>query len=322
VSCEPEISVLLPVRDAGRHLRGAVFDVLAQRGVTLELIAVDDGSSDGSRRRLEEWAREDRRLRMIATSGVGAARALELARDAASAALVGQMEADDRCPPDRFARLRDALLARPDWHGIVSRASVFGFESPGMRRYVEWQNALLDPVAMERARFIEIPALHQTGLYRNEALQRAGGFVGASESGGWPLDIDFWMRWFERGLIAGKLARVLYRWRQHAAQSTRTSPRHRPAALRRCKAAYFARGPGRDRPVDLLSTGATLEGWRAALRDAGLHDVRALGWKPGTPLPPTRSEALRLFAYGTEPARARVRRQVADFDAARDWFAG
>jgi glycosyltransferase involved in cell wall biosynthesis len=312
------VSVLLPVRDAGRWLAASVGDVLAQQGVAVELIAVDDGSRDGSAVRLAALAARDPRLRVIATTGVGPARALELALAAAKSDLVGQMEADDRCPPDRFARLAAALAAHPDWDGVVSRAGLLGFRSDGMRRYLAWQNGLATPEAMAAARFVEIPALHQTGLYRRAALEAAGRFVGDPR---WPLDIDFWMRWHQRGLRVGRVARVLYRWRQHAAQSTRTSPLHRLEALRRCKAHWFARGPGAGRAVELLSVGRTLAGWREALREEGQRDVIAHEWRPGAPLPARRASALRLFVFGTAAARARVAAQRDAFDPARDWFA-
>jgi len=321
VSEEPEISVLLPVRDGGRFLAPAVGDLLRQRGVRIEVVAVDDGSTDGSGDRLETLARRDRRLRVIRTGGEGAARALDRALAAANAPWIGQMEADDRCAPDRFERLLAALRARPGWQGVTSRAAAFGAGGEGMRRYVAWQNSLLEPDEMARARFIEIPALHQTGIYRRTALQAIGGFAGRSAEGGWPPDIDFWMRWFERGLAAGKVARVLYRWRQHARQATRTSPLHRLEALRRCKAHYFARGPGRGRAIDLFSVGATLKGWAAALEAAGSREVRPVPWRPSAPLPPTRAHALRLFVFGTAPARASVGRRLGALDPRRDWFA-
>lgn len=313
--------MLLPVRDAGRYLDAAVRDVLAQRDVELELVAVDDGSQDGSGERLEAFARSDARVRVIRTEGEGAAPALDRALAASRAPLVAQMEADDRCPPDRLARLVAALRAHPEWQGVTSRAATFGFASEGMRRYVAWQNALATPDAMARARFVEIPALHQTGLYERASLEALGGFAGATKGGGWPLDIDFWMRWTERGFVAGKVPRVLYRWRQHARQSTRTRPSHALDALRRCKAHYFARGPGRDRAIDLLSVGATLEGWCASLRAAGCDDVRAIEWRPSTVLPATRAAAIRLFAYGTQPARERVVARLGHLDPDRDWFA-
>ena len=321
MSAGPAISVLLPVRDNGRHLDAAVRDVLAQRDADFEVVAVDDGSRDGSGERLEAFGSRDARVRVIHTAGVGQARALDLALAAARAPLVAQMEADDRCPPDRLARLAAALRARPAWQGVTSRASTFGVASAGMRRYVAWQNGLVTPDAMARARFVEIPALHQTGLYLRAALDAVGGFVGAIESGGWPLDIDFWMRWYARGFVAGKVPRVLYRWRQHGRQTTRTNPSHALASLRRCKAHYFARGPGRGRAVDVLSVGATLAGWCEALRAAGCDDVEPIAWRPAAPLPATRSGAIRLFVYGTAPARTRVVARLGELDADRDWFA-
>ncbi len=313
----PAISVLLPVRDAGRYLRHAVADVLAQRQVEVELIAVDDGSSDGSAERLEAWARRDPRLRVVVTAGVGPGRALDLALAAARHELVAQMEADDRCPADRLERLHAALLAHPEWHGVTSRAGLIGFRSAGMRRYVDWQNRLLAPEAQAAARFIEIPALHQTGLYRRSCLQAVGGFAGDPR---WPLDIDFWMRWHRDGWRVGKVARVLYRWRQHPRQSTRTSPLHGLDALRRCKAHYFVAGPGAVAPLELLSVGATLAGWSAALQAAGREDHRAIDWRPSTPPPARLPAAVRLFAFGTEAARAQILRHAGAFDPARDWF--
>ncbi|MBL8841865.1 MAG: glycosyltransferase [Planctomycetes bacterium] len=314
----PAISVLLPVRDGGPYLAPAVADLLAQRDVDLEVVAVDDGSRDGSGEWLEARARDEARLCVVRTAGGGAAAALDRALARARHPLVAQMEADDRCPPQRLARLAEALLAEPSWSGVVSDAAVFGFESAGMRRYVKWQNGLVTPQAMAAARFLEIPALHQSGLYHAAVLRELGGYAGDPR---WPLDIDFWMRWHARGLRAGRLPERLYCWRQHARQSTRTSPLHRPDALRRCKAHYFARGPGAGGAVDLLGVGATLAAWQASLAEAGQRDLAAHEWRPGAPLPPRRAGALRLFLFGTAPARARVGAQRDALDPARDWFA-
>jgi len=204
------MSVLLPVRDAGRFLRRALDDVLAQRGVRLEVVAVDDGSTDASGAHLRRRAAQDARLRVLQGDGRGPAAALERALAEARAPLVTHMEADDRCPPDRLWRLREALARHPEWDGVVSRVGLIGARSPGMRRYVAWQNALRAPETMARARFVEIPALHQAGLYQRARLEAVGGYRSDPR---WPVDIDFWMRWFADGARVGKLDRVLYRWR-------------------------------------------------------------------------------------------------------------
>ncbi len=296
------------MRCARRTLPWALRDVLVQRGVDVRVLAVvdvlADGTDDGSRAWLEEAARDEPRLRVLRGAGAGAAAALQQALDACEAPLVSHMEADDRCPPDRLARLHASLT--DDLDAVTSRAAQFGARTPGMRRYLDWQNALLTHEDMERERFVEIPALHQTGLYRRAALEDVGGY---RTLGPWPVDIDVWLRWFERGRRVAKVPRVLYRWRQHPRQSTRGGGQHDLSSLRAAKVAALARMLGRagdePTPVHLVSTGRTLEDWAAALGAAGVEVAARDAWKPGG-RPPKRAPGARFLAvYGTPSVRAR-----------------
>ena len=93
---------------------------------------------------------------------------------------------------------------------MISRWEIARRDSPTRRRYVEWQNGLLTPAAMASARFVELPALRQTGLYRRAALDALRCPVGGGDAETyhdlveWPIDSDFWYRWFEAGFVAGK----------------------------------------------------------------------------------------------------------------------
>jgi len=263
---------------------------------------------------------------VIGTQTLGAALDVGLsAAAAAGAPLLAHMEADDRCLQDRLARLAAALKRDPFLCAVTSRAGQFGAVTPGMRRYLAWQNSLLSHAELARERFVEIPALHQTGLYRVEAVQAIGGYA---PRGPWPVDIDFWLRWFEHDALVAplkvaKLPRVFYRWRQHVRQATRSHGGNAAAgphgldALRAAKAHYLARwlrgsAAVSSRPVVLLSTGRTLHAWGAALRAEGAAVRAALEWKPGRP-PPAEVEraredgALVVAAFGTAAVRARLR---------------
>ncbi len=70
------MSVLLPVRDAGSALSACLDSLAAQSLADHELIAVDDGSCDGSGERLAERAALDPRLRLLRTPPRGIAAAL------------------------------------------------------------------------------------------------------------------------------------------------------------------------------------------------------------------------------------------------------
>ena len=79
------------------------------------------------------------------------------------------MEADDRRPnPRAFALMVDAPRAN-GWDGCCSDARPFG-ATGRMRAYCDWQNSLTRPAELASNRFVEIPALHQTGLFTREAV--------------------------------------------------------------------------------------------------------------------------------------------------------
>jgi glycosyltransferase involved in cell wall biosynthesis len=99
----PEVSVLLPVRDAGRELAGCLDSLAAQTLAAHEVVAVDDGSQDGSGERLIARAARDPRLRVIRTPARGIVAALNLALAEARAPIVARMDADDWSHPRRLA---------------------------------------------------------------------------------------------------------------------------------------------------------------------------------------------------------------------------
>ncbi|MHC5209419.1 MAG: glycosyltransferase family 2 protein [Planctomycetota bacterium] len=319
----PRVDVLLPVYCARDTLPDAVDDALGQIGVEVRLITVVDVPStgdDGSAAWLAERARRDDRLVVLEGPGRGVGAALDVGLAAVTTPWFAHMEADDRCQPDRLSR---QLAARdPASAAVTCRVAQSGARTPGMARYLGWQNALLSHEEMARERWVEIPAMHQTGLYRTSAVRECGGYAPRGE---WPADIDFWFRWFEPPARdaaprpTSKLPRVLYHWRQHAGQSTRRSPTHALSVLRESKAHYLARrvGPRAETPraVHLVSTGRTLAAWAGALKRARIEIAGRTSWRPMDGLPAEVLAAaaggcLILAAYGHASTRQRVRERV------------
>jgi len=321
----PLVDVLLPVRGARRTLPSALGDILAERELPLRVLAIVDtppDGDDGSRDWLAAAARADRRLIVLPGPGAGLTAALDAGLAAVTAPCVAHMEADDRSLPGRLPRLHAALTADPSLDAVVCRAAQFGARTPGMRRYLDWQNALLSHEQLGRERFVEIPALHQTGLYRSSALRALGGYATA---GAWPADIDFWLRWFAAAdagprFRVARLPVVLYRWRQHGGQSTRGGS-HALAVLRAAKAHHLARFL-HGRPVVLLSVGNTRTAWERELRARGVDVQHSLEWRPRAPVPGVVASVLSaearvgaplvVAAYGRREARERVRAALGD----------
>jgi glycosyltransferase involved in cell wall biosynthesis len=271
----PTVSVLVPVRDARPWLPASFASLWRQRLRELEVIAVDDGSRDGSGEWLEQVAAREPRLRVIRTPPRGLPAALNTALAAARAPLIARHDADDLSHRERLALQARRLAAEPGIGVLGTRIRLFPSRGhgPGMRRWAEWHNALLDHDAMRREALIDSPLAHGAAMIRREALEAAGGW---SERG-WAEDLDLWLRLFERGERFAKLPRVLYAWRQHDGSSTRTDPRYARERFVSLKLEALDRTLlARGRRATLVGTGASLDRWREAMgqRVAEIREAR------------------------------------------------
>jgi glycosyltransferase involved in cell wall biosynthesis len=315
------VSVLLPVRDAGPFLDACLDSLAAQTLADHEVVAVDDGSKDGSGATLQDRARADARLRVFCTPPRGLVAALSLALGEARAPLVARMDADDVAHPERLA-LQAARLdadAAVDVLGCrVERLPVpGGGPGEGMRAHVEWLNSLLDHEAMARDRFVESPIVHPSVAMRTATLRSLGGW---RELDG-PEDYDLWLRAFEAGLRFAKLERTLLAWRDAPGRLTRTDPRYAPDRFFALKLAALRRGPLAGlRATVVWGAGPIGKAWARALLAAG-HPVAAFaevnprkigGRVYGTPVLGAEEAAqlrgpLHLAAVGQRGARDRIR---------------
>lgn len=112
----PAASVLVPVLDEARHLRGCVSAMLAQElDEPYEVLLIDGGSVDGTRQLLDVLAAEDPRIRVLDNPGRTVPRALNIGLRAALGDVVVRMDAHTIYPPrylaDGLARLRRGDVA-------------------------------------------------------------------------------------------------------------------------------------------------------------------------------------------------------------------
>lgn len=101
----PKVSVVVPVFNAGEHLKRCLESITSQTYPELEIIVVDDGSTDGSRDLVAAYADQDQRIGPIyqANAGVSAARNAGLA--AATGDYVSFVDADDWLEVDAYTLL-------------------------------------------------------------------------------------------------------------------------------------------------------------------------------------------------------------------------
>ena len=178
---EPLVSVIVCVYNGQEFLGAALDSVFAQTHTRFELIAVDDGSTDGSAAVLSRYA--DSRLRVLHQENRGAAMALDLGLEAARGEYVAFLDQDDLWEKDKLAVHVDWLRRR----AAIERAG--GIDATFPRMYdldLFLRIALLAPRNIEA-----VPAVLM--LYRRHGLQITYDFNALQ---------DEWER------VVGKMARL------------------------------------------------------------------------------------------------------------------
>ena len=103
MSGRPLLSVVMGVYNGGAALTESVNSVLEQSDVALELVVVDDGSTDGSASLLDSLAAQNARLRVIHQKNSGLTLALIRGCEAARGDFIARQDCGDRSLPGRFA---------------------------------------------------------------------------------------------------------------------------------------------------------------------------------------------------------------------------
>lgn len=106
----PQVSVALCVYNGARWLPAQLASVLAQEGVALEVIALDDRSTDGSFDLLREWAARDPRIKVFRNDeNVGHLKSFEICMGLCTAPLIAPCDQDDEWVPHKLITLIEAM---------------------------------------------------------------------------------------------------------------------------------------------------------------------------------------------------------------------
>ena len=108
------ISVVLPVYNAEKYIRDALVDLTNQLYRDIEIIVIDDGSTDGSASIIQDFKENDDRIQFIHTKNGGPSKARNLALEIAKGKYIRFIDADDRIPNDSMSNLINAYRENTD----------------------------------------------------------------------------------------------------------------------------------------------------------------------------------------------------------------
>lgn len=195
----PIVSVVMSAYNGAQYLPETIESILSQEQVDLELIVVNDGSTDDSRALIENYSRCDSRVKVIYQGNRGLTRALITGCTAAQGKYIARHDVGDVSRPQRLALQTAALDANvdvsfvscwtefwgPEWEYLYL---VKGTDRTSIASYVLSE--------IERHGVIDGPTHHGSVMFRRDLYLRAGGYRAEFYYG---QDWDLWYRLAELG---------------------------------------------------------------------------------------------------------------------------
>ncbi len=215
----PALSVVMPAYNAERYLNRAIDSILNQTFSDLELIIVDDASTDRTWELAKARAAEDARIRVYQNdTNLGVAATTNRGIERASAPLIGRMDADDISVPDRFEKQMRTFAANPHYAVLGTYAShtnedeqVLSLSATGPASEQEYNEL--------RARGEPTMVFGGTALFRKDLFESVGGF---DESLRRAVDFELFDRMSDFGPIVA-VPEPLLLYRLHEGSLVRSS---------------------------------------------------------------------------------------------------
>jgi glycosyltransferase involved in cell wall biosynthesis len=196
----PSIAVIIPVRNGAAFIEETLASIWAQIYTPLEVVVVDDGSTDGTQAKVR--AIRAKPIRLLELGGVGPAAARNAGIRASNSDLLAFLDSDDLWVSGALHRLAKALAERPDAGLAQGMIRNFSELLPGNRRFVTGPY-----------RFFNLGAsLWRRGIFETVGL--------LDEDLRLCEDLDLTLRCWEHDIRKAEVDSVVLHYRRHPASMT------------------------------------------------------------------------------------------------------
>ena len=202
----------MPVHNESKWIDAAVASILNQTFEDLELVILDDGSTDGTASILNEWTGTDPRVRVETNkTSSGLAYSSNQAVQLCTASFIARMDGDDISQNDRIERQVAEL--RYDPRTVLVGTLCVGIDAEGRQIKSRDRGRLMHPGPFS-------PFPHGSIMFRRDAFDDVGGYRIEAEG---CEDLDLFLRMSRAGKVK-VVTDALYRYRYHAQNTALTVP--------------------------------------------------------------------------------------------------
>lgn len=196
---KPLVSIIVPVYNAEAFLEETLRSLAACTYEPLEVVTVDDGSTDGSLHILENFARQDARFRVFRQANAGVSVARNHAIRESRGTYILPVDSDNLIEPSLIDKAVKVLEQRAEVKGVGCRADFFG------ERSGEWKVEEYSPRLLARKNMLDACA-----MYRRSDYEQTGGYMEGLQV---REDWDFWLSMLEKGGTFYRIPEILLHYR-------------------------------------------------------------------------------------------------------------
>jgi glycosyltransferase involved in cell wall biosynthesis len=238
MSNSPLISVLLPFYNAEATLDRAIASIINQSYTDFELILIDNNSDDKSHEIALKWVSKDHRIKLIEENLQGVVHATNTGADIARGMYISRMDSDDEAIEKKLTLQKEYLDEHPDCDAVAGMVEhvPYSEKAAGFSRFVEWSNSILSYQEIYNNRFIELPLVNPTLMWRKDiALQH-----GLYRFGDFPEDYEMILRWLNDSVRIEKIPEIVLKWYDSETRLTRTDNIYSDKSFYEIKSKYLA----------------------------------------------------------------------------------
>lgn len=187
------VSIIVPVYNAEEYLEQCIRSLISQTLQDIEIICVNDGSTDRSQNILERFAECDSRVKVISKQNSGYGDSMNAGIAEAEGKYIGIVESDDFALPDMFFN----LLQEAEKKGVdVVKANYYAFSQIGERQYREILSEMEYYEVFcpnDNAEIWAVTPSIWSGLYRKKFLKKQE-ILFHTSAGASYQDVSFWFK--------------------------------------------------------------------------------------------------------------------------------
>ena len=191
-----KISVIIPVYNVEEYLSKCLDSILNQSLKEIEIICIDDGSTDGCPEILDRYSKTDERILVIHKANEGCGKAKNVGLDIASGEYVAFVESDDWLLSDMFEILYDAAIhydvefVKMDYYWVWEKHDYFIYRNMLPSNLEKYYNKIVDHNNLD---VLLADNAHWSGIYKLKFLREQNVRYNESKGASYQ-DHGFWIQ--------------------------------------------------------------------------------------------------------------------------------